>query len=64
LSDGEDFELLLCLSPEDAHRLRLMTWPFDVQRTCVGQIVDRPGLWQRVGGKLEAVPPRGYLHGG
>lgn len=64
LSDGEDFELLLCMSPEDAHRLRLMTWPFDVPRTCIGQIIDQPGLWQRVGGKLEAIPPRGYLHGG
>ncbi len=64
LSDGEDFELLLCLSPEDAHRLRLMTWPFDVPRTCIGQIVPQPGLWVREQGNLISLLPQGFVHGG
>lgn len=45
LADGEDFELLLTVSAEEAERIcsdRLLTIPI----TRIGQVIAEPGLWQ------------------
>jgi thiamine-monophosphate kinase len=62
LADGEDFELLLAASPDEARRMvreNLLRLPL----TIVGEFIDPPGLW-RVLESGERVPlaPKGYLH--
>lgn len=44
LHDGEDFELLFCVSEADAEILTT-DWPFDVPLTRIGRIVEPPGCW-------------------
>ena len=45
LDDGEDFELILAVPPEEAARM-LEDQPLDVLLTAVGEFVNKPGLWQ------------------
>ena len=45
LGDGEDFELILAVPPQDAGRM-LEDQPLDVLLTDVGEFVKEPGLWQ------------------
>ena len=59
-SDGEDFELILTMSQEDADRIT--DEALGVQLTQIGNIVGRTGLWKRAGGKFERMPPQGYVH--
>jgi thiamine-monophosphate kinase len=61
LADGEDFELLLAVSPADGERL-LATQPIpDVTLTNIGVCVES-GLWiERATGR-EPLEPRGYEH--
>jgi thiamine-monophosphate kinase len=62
LSDGEDFELILTLPPDEAERL-LRDQPLLIPLTCIGQIVPEPGLWQRLPtGTLAPLAPRGFVH--
>lgn len=64
LGDGEDFELLLAMPPDDARRLaaegpRLVGTPF----TVVGEVTAEGGLRGRsADGSLAALVPRGYEH--
>jgi thiamine-monophosphate kinase len=69
LGDGEDFELLMSMSPSDAERLvaaaaagRLPGWP-GTPLTIIGRVVAGPGL---VGitpdGCRQTLAARGYLH--
>ena len=44
LGDGEDFELILAVPPEEAQRM-LAEQPLEVQLTDIGQFVAEPGLW-------------------
>lgn len=62
LTDGEDFELLLAASPEEAERI-LVEQPLGVPVTAIGECVAEPGLWQ-VGAARERRPlvPGGYQH--
>ncbi|WP_182868354.1 thiamine-phosphate kinase [Stieleria mannarensis] len=60
-SDGEDFELLLSVSPEDAERLLAADLPAPL--TAIGKIVGRTGLWRKHEGKFLRLSPQGYLHG-
>lgn len=62
LTDGEDFELLLAASPEEAERI-LGEQPLGVPLTMIGEIVSEPGLWQ-VGATKERRPlvAGGYQH--
>ncbi|MEM8943978.1 MAG: thiamine-phosphate kinase [Planctomycetota bacterium] len=63
LSDGEDFELLLAVPPAEADCL-LRDQPLDVPITCIGELIEQPGLWQReAGGQTESLEPRGWEHG-
>lgn len=59
-SDGEDFELLITMSQQDADSLtnRELGTPL----TQIGNIVGRTGLWQRQQGKLKRLSPQGYIH--
>ena len=62
LSDGEDFELILTAPSEEADRM-LDQQPLAVPITRIGQMIERPGLWQlSVDGSLEPLTPRGFEH--
>jgi thiamine-monophosphate kinase len=62
LSDGEDFELILAVPADEAHRL-VAAQPLSVPLTRIGRFLAEPGLWaideQRTRNSLEA---RGFQH--
>ena len=64
LSDGEDFELLLAMPPDDARRLaaegpEITGTPF----TVIGEVVAGGGLSARTAdGRTTSLTPRGYEH--
>ena len=60
-SDGEDFELILTLPQHQTDHL--LTERADLGLTQIGKIVGRTGLWKRARGKLQRLPPQGYVHG-
>jgi thiamine-monophosphate kinase len=62
LNDGEDFELCLAVSPDDA--ARLVASPQAPARIYqVGSITDAPGFWLRLAdGRLVPLEPGGFDH--
>ena len=62
LGDGEDFELILAVAPDEAQRM-LADQPLGVPVTAIGEFVAEPGLWQldQQGQRVPLVP-RGYQH--
>jgi thiamine-monophosphate kinase len=46
LGDGEDFELLMAVSPDEAKKV-LADRPLDVRITDIGEFISERGLWQR-----------------
>ena len=62
LNDGEDFELVVVLAPEDATRLLAApAAPAVLHR--IGLVAREPGLWLRTPeGRLTAIEPRGFDH--
>ncbi len=62
LSDGEDFELLLAVDPQDWDALSRVLGPDNAIRC--GSFTSRTGLWARDGGKIRQLTAAGYLHGG
>jgi thiamine-monophosphate kinase len=62
LADGEDFELILAVPPEEAARM-LAEQPLGVPLARIGQFIAEPGLWRDDdrGGRT-ALAPRGYEH--
>lgn len=61
LTDGEDFELILATSPEDARRL-LREQPIPgITLVHVGECVEQ-GLWLETRGERQRLEPRGYVH--
>lgn len=62
LGDGEDFELLLAVPPEEA--LRMVGGSSHGTRfTALGRFVASPGLWQvDAEGARSSLQPRGYEH--
>jgi thiamine-monophosphate kinase len=62
LSDGEDFELILAMPPDEAERI----WaerPLDVPLTDIGCFVVERGLWLvESDGSRESLEPRGWEH--
>jgi thiamine-monophosphate kinase len=62
LGDGEDFELILAVPPDEAARM-LAEQPLTVPLARIGQFVAEPGLWQtdRRHGRRE-LAPRGWEH--
>lgn len=64
LGDGEDFELLLAVPPAFAANL-LVAQPLAVPITCIGEFIDKPGLWKtEPDGTPTALSPTGYQHEG
>jgi thiamine-monophosphate kinase len=66
LYDGEDFELLLAVPPDEAERL-IDTQPllptFSVPLTDIGRFVAGPGQWLRdQNGVSQTVAPHGFVH--
>lgn len=62
LSDGEDFELLFAVSPEDGRQLAA-NWSDETPLTHIGQITAEPGCWLRhADGRLAPLPPLGWTH--
>jgi len=62
IGDGEDFELILAASPQEADRMAADR-PLDVPLTLIGEFIAEPGLWQvdRQGTRSKLVP-RGWQH--
>jgi thiamine-monophosphate kinase len=62
LGDGEDFELILAVPPEEAQRM-LADQPLAIPLTTIGQFVRESGLWQTdVAGRRLPLAPKGYQH--
>jgi len=63
LSDGEDFELILAVPPEEAERL-LRDQPLaPLSLSAIGQFIAEPGLWQSgPDGQRRPLAPQGYEH--
>ena len=62
LGDGEDFELILAVPPDDAVRM-IADQPLAIPLNRIGQFVEEPGLWQTVSpaGK-RPLSPTGFEH--
>lgn len=62
LSDGEDFELILAVEPDEVRRL-LAEQPLDVPLTDIGEFIAEPGLWQiDADGLRTALASQGWEH--
>lgn len=62
LSDGEDFELLFTVSPEDAAKLE-QAWPGPTRLTRIGEITAEPTCWLKSErGEMRPLPPLGWQH--
>jgi len=62
LGDGEDFELIAAVSPDDARRV-VATQPIPgLTLYHIGECVEQ-GMWLEREGQREVLPPRGYVHG-
>ncbi len=62
LNDGEDFELILAVPPQEAARM-LEDQPLDVLLTAIGEFVSKPGLWQTDSRKRKRkLTPGGWEH--
>ncbi len=65
LGDGEDFELILALSADAAHRLVAAagTPPLDLQITVIGVVEEGAGLVaEAADGSRSPLEPRGFVH--
>lgn len=61
IGDGEDFELLMAVSPADLPRL-----PKEIDGipiTVIGEFVSRTGLWSKTKSGIAQMQPKGYVHG-
>lgn len=64
LADGEDFELLLAVSPDEAKEI-LSDQPLQVPVSRIGKVIAQPGLWKLTSGdSREPLSPAGFQHGG
>ncbi|MBN2477161.1 MAG: thiamine-monophosphate kinase [Pirellulales bacterium] len=62
LGDGEDFELMLAVPPDEARRM-LAEQPLDVPLTAIGEFTAEKGLWRTdAGGSRTELVPRGWQH--
>jgi thiamine-monophosphate kinase len=61
LGDGEDFELVFAVRPDDAARLLDQQPVPGVTLYAVGECVES-GLWLEVGGERRALDPAGWAH--
>ncbi|GIW99968.1 MAG: thiamine-monophosphate kinase [Pirellulaceae bacterium] len=59
--DGEDFELILAVSPKDYPQV--VEQLGEEQAIVCGEFTSRTGLWMRRQGRLHQLPARGFIHG-
>jgi thiamine-monophosphate kinase len=60
IGDGEDFELLLSVSPD---AIETMPKEIDgVPLTKIGEFVSRTGLWSKSKSGIKQMQPKGYVH--
>jgi thiamine-monophosphate kinase len=63
LGDGEDFELILAVPPDDAQRMIAEQPLAPLRLTDIGQFIAEPGLWEASSdGQRRPLPVRGYEH--
>ena len=62
LGDGEDFELLFAVSPEDGRKLLEAQPVPGITLTHVGECIAEPGLFLEEGGERSVLKPMGYVH--
>ncbi|MBE3069157.1 MAG: thiamine-monophosphate kinase, partial [Planctomycetes bacterium] len=63
LNDGEDFELLLAVGPEDGESLVRANPLGDVHLTCIGRVSEGRGVTiVAEGGERRPLPPGGFEH--
>lgn len=61
LHDGEDFELILAVPPQEAERM-LQDQPLSVPLSDIGEFVAEKGLWLQTGEKRSILEPKGFVH--
>jgi thiamine-monophosphate kinase len=62
LADGEDFELLLAMPPEEARQL-LASPPAGLAPAIIGEVIAEPGLFAHgASGAKQPLPPQGFVH--
>jgi thiamine-monophosphate kinase len=61
LGDGEDFELLFALAPEDGRKLLAIQPLGEIRVTRMGEFVAE-GLWLEENGTRRPLEPTGYVH--
>ena len=61
LGDGEDFELVLAVPPEEAQRM-LTQQPLSIALSDIGEFVAEPGLWIQDDRGRRPLTPRGWEH--
>ncbi len=61
LTDGEDFELVLAVSPADGRRLLAEQPVPDITLAHIGECVET-GLWLEASGQRRELAPSGYEH--
>ncbi len=62
LRDGEDFELILAVPPDEADRM-LAEQPLGIPLTDIGEFLPKPGLWQLDDqGRRKQLVPGGWEH--
>lgn len=61
LSDGEDFELLFAVSPEDGKRLLAEQPVRGIRLSAIGECIEA-GHWLETEGKRAPLEPRGWVH--
>src|SRR5262249_2073311 len=61
LGDGEDFELVFAVSPDDGRRLLAAQPVPGITLAHLGECVA-DGLWIEEDGKRRPLPPTGYVH--
>jgi thiamine-monophosphate kinase len=61
IGDGEDFELLMTVSPEEGARL-IESSPLSIPLTKIGEITPGPGATLKWKGQEQAMPRSGWFH--
>jgi thiamine-monophosphate kinase len=61
LGDGEDFELVFAVAPDDAQRLITEQPVTGITLVEIGECVES-GLWLQEGHQRRPLPPHGYVH--
>ena len=62
LSDGEDFELLFTVHPDDG-KLLISEWRESIPLTKIGEMTSTPGCWLRTpDGRTDVLGPLGWTH--